>query len=64
MTRILIACSFGIVAGMLVVSIVFMLKVRQECKRAEEVFRLLKEIADYEHRCKELEEEIERLKNE
>lgn len=62
MTRILIACSPVIVASLLVVIIAFVLKVREERKRAEEVFRLLKEIADYEHRCKVLEEEIERLK--
>lgn len=59
MTQILIACIPGITAGMFAAITAFMLKVRQERRYAEEVFRLLKEIANYEHRCKVLEEEIE-----
>lgn len=59
MTKILIACIPGIIAGMLAASISLMLKVRQERTYAEEVFRLLKETANYAHRCKVIEEEIE-----
>lgn len=55
MTKILIACIPGIIAGMLVASIAFMLNVRQERKRAEKFLWLLKESVDYERRRKDIE---------